>query len=55
MIVEIEDKFKSGFWLENLFFYTDENSKFKLLIGEKRINICSIPEGSMVVDYLKNH
>ena len=55
MVVEIEDKLKSGFWLENLFFYTDETGKFKMLIGEKRITITSIPENSLLIEYLKNH
>lgn len=33
---------KSGFWLENLYFYTDENSKFKMIINQKRMIITTI-------------
>lgn len=33
---------KSGFWLENLFFYTDDIGKFKMLIGEKRMIITTL-------------
>lgn len=33
---------KSGFWLDNLFFYTDESGKFKMIIKEKRMLITTI-------------
>lgn len=33
---------KNGFWLENLFFYTDESNKFKMIINEKRMLITTI-------------
>lgn len=55
LICEVNEIIYSGFWSNGVFFYVDQNSKFKVLILDKTFTICNLKDNKMITDYLVNH
>ncbi len=52
---DFNEQIYSGFWLNEIFFFTDESNKFKLLICDKTFLVCNLKDNKLIMDYLKNH
>lgn len=55
LICEVNEVIYSGFWANGVFFYVDQNSKFKVLIYNKTFTVCNLKDNKMITDYLVNH
>jgi coatomer subunit beta' len=55
LVCQVDESIYSGFWANGVFFYVDQNSKFKVLVQDKTFLVCNLKDNKMISDYLVNH
>lgn len=54
VVEEVEDRFTSGLWVDQVFFFLKESSKLCLMSAGGPMTIGSLPYKSSIIGYLKN-